>query len=188
MKKSFKLVSMLALASSVFFSSCKKDEETPTVTAVASYSSVTLGAQLNQDSSYYSSASNAKFGSKTVDANISKVDITYAELGTGTVVPTLLNAAERLNNGMTKPTTAAQAVVSYFKESTAFDAAKFDTLTNEVALNTVSASSTKVSLASGKVYEFVSGTKKGLIKVTSLSSLSPSTATGSVTFSVKVQK
>ena len=188
MQKSFKLVSMLALASSVFFSSCSKEEETvtPTVTEVNSYSAILLGAQSNSSPAFLATSTGATISSSNASANASIIDISYAELGSPTVSPYLLSAAQRDDEGLNAVTGGTS---TYFKESTDFSYAKFDTLTNVIALNGITAStSQKVAIASGKVYEFVNAAgKKGLVYVSTLAAGTTS-ANGSVTLRVKVQK
>jgi hypothetical protein len=189
MKRTFKLVSMIAISATVVFSSCsKKPDEvvTPQVTVVNSYSAVLLGAQSNASPAFFASSTGVTISSSNASANASIIDISYAELGSPTVSPYLLSAGQRVTESLNAVTGGTS---TFFKESTDFSYAKFDTLTNVVALNGITASTTqKVAISNGKVYEFVNAAgKKGLIYISSLSA-GTSSANGSVTLRVKVQK
>lgn len=184
MKKSFKLVSLLAVAGSVFFSSCKKEDETPAVTAVASYSAKLLGAQSNANHSFFSPSTGMTYASKdsaTFAAN--KVDISlYNASKTGDLSFISLDA--RGDAGLSKVRGVSRNTA--FKVST-FTVAQFDTLTNQVALDNVSASLSEVTISANNVYEFINEEgKAGLIKVTAADQ--GTNFDGSATISVKIQK
>jgi len=184
MKKSFKLVSLLAVAGSVFFSSCKKEDETPAVTAVASYSAKLLGAQSNANHSFFSPATGLTYASgDSATFATNKVDISlYNATATGGL--SFLSLDARGGAGLKKVRGVSRNTA--FKLSN-FTVAQFDTLTNEIALDNVTATSSEVEIAANNVYQFINEEgKAGLIKVTAADQ--GTAYNGSATISVKVQK
>ncbi len=150
-----------------------------------SYTAKLLGAQTNAAGAYFASSTGTVYSGTQfnglADKNI--VDITFAEIGATTTVPTLLSSAQRSTETLT---TGTGGSMTYFKSSSL----NFATVT-DAQLAAISAStSQKVTVATNGTYEFVNAAgKKGLINVTALTAGSDATKTnGSVTISVKVQK
>jgi hypothetical protein len=189
MKKSFKLISIIALAASALLSSCKDDEVTPKVAAFKVYTDVYVGAQnATTSGSYYSSADNSVKFSKDSASFGSTVDFSFAQTG-GTAPGTakFISLNERKNQGLSK--VVGNTTNTYFKLSS-ITADQFDTLTyNAAAVSGINLSSgNAIEVSKGNVYEFHNTTsgKKGLVKISNI--VTGTNFDGVVQFNVKVLK
>ncbi len=145
---------------------------------INTYTAKLLGAQGNAAGSFLASAGGAIYSQAQAAANAATIDITYGVIGTAS---TILSLPERGNNGFTAVTGGPTV---YYKVST-ITGAQFDAMTDDLGFANITASTTpKVTVANGDVIEFVNGSKKGLIKVTALTT----GTSGSITLNVKVQQ
>ncbi len=160
---------------------------------IDSFTGVTLGAQLNALPSRMSSSTGYVYLACETASNIDYIDVTYASTGADSYLasnparfesPIGLTAkstdCSQTGEG-TLPTDGGKA--TYFAASSAnFASATDETLNN---LSVSSSDNQYIKISNGGVYAFVTSTgKKGLIKVTSLTT----GTSGSVTVDVKVQR
>ncbi len=158
---------------------------------IDSFTGVTLGAQLNALPSRMSSSTGYVYLACETEANIDYIDVTYASTGADSYLASnparfeapigLTAKSTNCNDEGTLPTDGGKA--TYFAASSAnFDSATDETLNN---LSVSSSDNQYIKISNGGVYAFVTSSgKKGLIKVTSLTT----GTSGSVTVDVKVQR
>lgn len=140
-----------------------------------------LGAQSASAGSYLTYGGEVILQSNTA-SNASLIVLSFAQVGTPTTVSKLISplTADRVAESLTKGVDGG--LTTYFKESSL----DFSTVTT-AQLDALTASSAKsIAISAGKVYEFVSGKKKGLVKVVSVVKATDSSTDGSVTLDVKV--
>ncbi|MEY3417912.1 MAG: hypothetical protein RL060_2024 [Bacteroidota bacterium] len=190
MKKTLKLVSLLAITASVVFSSCSKDKEEvkPLVPAFKDYSMVLAGAQNASTGSYYASGDNSVKFSRDSASFGALVDLSFAQTGTTAPgIPKFISLNARSAEGLTK--VAKNTTNTFFKLSS-ITAAQFDTLTYSAgAVSGISLTSGNViEVAKDKVYEFHNTTSgaKGLIRISDL--VAGTNFDGVLSFKVKVLK
>lgn len=139
-----------------------------------------LGAQNASEGSFFASVAGTGtvYSQSQAAANAANIYITYGVIGT---TPTIMSLPERANNGFTAVTGGPTV---YYKLST-ITTSEFDAMTDDLGFANITASTTpKVDVSAGNVYEFVNGTKKGLIKVTAITT----GTSGTMTMVVKVQQ
>lgn len=140
-----------------------------------------LGAQTAASPGYYSVA-NGPISSANFEASKASVNFSYGITdmnGSETSVSSkLISISDRSAEGLTKNTTGG--ITTYFATTTL----DYATVT-DAQINALTASSTStIKIEAGKTYAFVSGSSKGLIKVTSITDATDSTK-GEATISVK---
>jgi hypothetical protein len=155
---------------------------------LSSWSAKLLGAQDNAAGSYFASSTGEVFKGADAPGKVNIVDVTYAALG-ASAAPTLLSYKFRgdASTGLTVVPPAGALETKFALTSLTpaqFIATGSSSEANFTAGAATVGSNQSVAIAAGKVYAFVSGTKKGLIHV---ASLTPGLA-GSVNIDVKVQK
>ncbi len=163
---------------------------------IESWTSLSLGAQLNSLASRLVSATGQTFTACNAAANIEYIDVTYSASGSPTIKSYLSSNPARFLAPISLATSSSSCGedgtlatdggrATYFKTSSAdFDAAT-DTELNALTVSSANPQYVEIT-AVGNVYEFLnSDGKKGLIKVTAGTLGSTS---GSVTLSVKVQR
>jgi hypothetical protein len=154
----------------------------PTATGnpIYTFTPTPLGAQSATEGSFFASVlgTGTVYSQANAAANAANIYITYGVIGT---TPTIMSLPERGNNGFTA-VTGGPAV--YYKASS-ITPAQFDAMTDDLGFSSITASTdAKITVAAGNVYEFVNGTKKGLIKVTAITA----GTSGNMTMVVKVQQ
>jgi len=155
-----------------------------------SWSAKLLGGQTNRAGSYFASSNGLVYQSADAQAQVGIVDVTYAALG-ASASPTILSWKFRGD-----ASTGLEAAIPAGALETKFAATTL-TASDFIAANSSSeakyksgidgvtaASGQSVVIEAGKVYAFLSGTKKGLIHI---AAITPGVA-GSVNINVKVQK
>jgi len=182
-----KLLSMVALAALVSFSSCGDDDEpaTPAKVQPNTYTARLLGAQNNAAGSFFSSANGLVYGAADSAAFVAnKVDLSFAQTGTGTTQPKLVSLDQRRAEGLSRQTTINR--ITTFGAST-LTKAQFDTIGNVAVTNLAVGSDKSIVVAQGSLYTFRNDeSKRGLIYVSRLDA--GTGANGSITIDVKVQK
>ena len=139
-----------------------------------------LGAQNASEGSFFASVAGTGtvYSQSQAAANAANIYITYGVIGT---TPNILSLPERANNGFTAVTGGPTV---YYKASS-ITTTQFDAMTDDLGFSNITASTTpKIAVTAGNVYEFVNGTKKGLIKVTAITA----GTSGNMTMVVKVQQ
>ncbi len=147
---------------------------------IYTFSPTPLGAQNAAEGSFFASVAGTGtvYSQSQAAANAANIYITYGVIGT---TPTIMSLPERGNNGFTAVTGGPTV---YYKLSS-ITPAEFDAMTNDLGFANITASTTpKVDVSAGNVYEFVNGSKKGLIKVTAITA----GTSGTMTMVVKVQQ
>ena len=160
---------------------------------IASWPSITLGAQSNVAGSRVTSATGDIYKVCDLDSNMKYVDITYASVGSPVKSTLMSNPARSASFSLSTVATATDCSGSYTGGGsatyfavapTAVDFATADDLT----LGALSISNTApqfIAIEAGKVYAFLNGRgKKGLIKVNSV----VAGVAGTVSLDIKVQK
>jgi hypothetical protein len=140
-----------------------------------------LGAQGAAAGSFLASSTGIIYDQTQTTANAASIDISYGVITPG--AESFISPSERGTYGFTAFT---GATITYFDVSS-ISTTVFDNLVNDSLIKDITTPSTKVvsNVVQNGVYKFVNAAgKKGLIKVTALTS----GTSGSVTINVKVQQ
>jgi hypothetical protein len=191
MKKTLKLVSLLAITASVVFSSCSKEEEAPTPTVYPEITTVsssdTIGTQQSAEGSYLVTASGLvqKSDAFAADPTLADLDLVELPISSSPRKMYFISPDTRAAEGFTAkiPTNANTTYIEKYTGSVAFtDIAK-------EGISTIETPTTKkVEIENGATYKFVTKAgKKGLLKVTYYS-FSDNVATNGIKVDIKVQK
>jgi hypothetical protein len=152
--------------------------------AIHSWTGKVLGDQYQIPGSWLASATGTVYTSSTATGHITEIDIFYRKIASATT-EAFVSYADCQTVDSNAPAPLSGATTTHFDVST-ISATTFDLLTNDSLIKDIpTLTPLYVNVTSGGVYSFInSAGKKGLIKVTALDA----TASGSITFNVKVQQ
>lgn len=185
MKFKFQSLALLLAAGTIGFTSCKKDEETPAKVLPTAFTAKLLGAQANNNGSFFSPKTGLVYLTADSASFVANgVDISFAQTGSPTTSPKFLSLTARGAEGLKRVTTLNRSTIF---STTAYTKAQFDTVSNGFVSNMSIVGSGSVVVEQSKVYKFMNADgSNGLIYVSNLTT--GAGTDGSVTIDVKIEK